>query len=551
MKNAQNRDNWKIAYILAMLLGAICFLGIYGWYVLNPLYTDWLLLGGDLKQHYLGWEYYRRGAWTFPIGLTDQLAYPNATSVIFTDSIPLFAVSFKLINGFLPEYFQYMGLWGLLSFMLQGLLTVMLLKEFRLTKVQALLTCPLLIVAPTVIEKMFRHTSLGGQWIILCALLLYVKHRDEYQDVKKTSMKWGLLGLLIASVHLYFLPMCGMILGGYILCSFGKEKRIAVKYVLPGITFMVGIVGNTFLLGGFVSGNGGMGDGLGECSFNLNGFFNAKGYSRFFPSLKMCYDWQYEGFAYLGLGAFILLAFSLMYIIAISIKRNNEIKKDYVLYGGIAVLVAMGLIAFAASPKVTFGDKLLFEWPDIDIIIKYWSYFRSSGRIIWPVCYMLDILAIVGTVRFCDRYVKSKQVGILILGMCVALQFVDLSERLSYQHDSFDQVVMYESTLENEIWDKLQEYEGVEHVVWAARYWDNSQIMELATYALKNHMTMNAFYFARYLDVWEDTQNFYLQNKNDSCVYVSKIEEIDELKQQGLYVYEAGDFAVGTTFLIK
>ncbi len=82
-------ENDRVLYGLAALAGALAFVMIYGINVLNPVYDDWLLGQGDLTQHYLGWCFYRRGSWTFPIGLTDNLAYPSYTSVIFTDSIPL------------------------------------------------------------------------------------------------------------------------------------------------------------------------------------------------------------------------------------------------------------------------------------------------------------------------------------------------------------------------------------------------------------------------------------------------------------------------------
>lgn len=55
--------------------------------ILNPMYTDWLMNGEDLTQHYFGWKAYRESGWHFPIGMTDTLAYPNLTTVVFTDSI--------------------------------------------------------------------------------------------------------------------------------------------------------------------------------------------------------------------------------------------------------------------------------------------------------------------------------------------------------------------------------------------------------------------------------------------------------------------------------
>ena len=95
---------------MGAILGAIFFIIIYGFCVLDPTYDEWLLGKGDLTQHYLGWCFYRRSEWTFPVGLTNQLAYPTYTSVIFTDSIPVFAVFFKLLSPLLPETFQYFGL---------------------------------------------------------------------------------------------------------------------------------------------------------------------------------------------------------------------------------------------------------------------------------------------------------------------------------------------------------------------------------------------------------------------------------------------------------
>ena len=96
----------NMTVLIAGTIGAFVFITIYGTKILNPCYTDWLMSGGDLSQHYLGWKMYRNGDWTFPIGLTDQLAYPHYTSVIFTDSIPVFAVFFKLISPILPNDFQ-------------------------------------------------------------------------------------------------------------------------------------------------------------------------------------------------------------------------------------------------------------------------------------------------------------------------------------------------------------------------------------------------------------------------------------------------------------
>ena len=93
-----------------------------------------------------------------------------------------------------------------------------------------------------------------------------------------------MIGGLIASIHLYFLPMCGMFLAGYIFCSFIKEKRVEIKYALPGVAFCGCLFGVTYLLGGFSSHANLSDAGLGDCSFNLNGFINSN---------FVCADFQY------------------------------------------------------------------------------------------------------------------------------------------------------------------------------------------------------------------------------------------------------------------
>lgn len=87
---------WAIM-LLSGLIGAILFMLIYGVKILNPTYEDWLFEGGDLTQHYLGWIFYRRSDWHFPLGLIDNILGNIKISVMYTDSLPLFAIFFKLL----------------------------------------------------------------------------------------------------------------------------------------------------------------------------------------------------------------------------------------------------------------------------------------------------------------------------------------------------------------------------------------------------------------------------------------------------------------------
>ena len=113
-------DSKCFVFAFSGFLGAVFFIHIYGIRVLNPMYTDWLMVGGDTTQHYLGFEFFRSSEWSFPIGLTEGIIYPYKESVMFSDSIPLFAIFFKAISFLLPDNFQYFGWFGILMYILQG-----------------------------------------------------------------------------------------------------------------------------------------------------------------------------------------------------------------------------------------------------------------------------------------------------------------------------------------------------------------------------------------------------------------------------------------------
>lgn len=545
-------ENDRVLYGLAAFAGALAFVMIYGINVLNPVYDDWLLGQGDLTQHYLGWCFYRRGSWTFPIGLTDNLAYPSYTSVIFTDSIPLLAVFFKALSPLLPGTFQYFGWWGIASFALQGVFAAKILREFLTGRLQILVGSMFFVVSPIVIERMFRHTALGGHWLVLAAIYLFVRHRKDYHNVRYTTLCWGIVGGLTAAVHLYFLPMCGAFLCGYILCSFLRDRGIRWRHLLPGIAFAGVLFISTYLLGGF-STRAGSGDvGLGEWSFNLNGFFNAKGYSRFLDALPMYCDGQYEGFAYLGIGIFGLMAVAVVYLMLELVRNHGGSMRRYVIEILVGILISVGLIVFAASPVVTWNDRLLFVLTDSSTLTHYWSIFRSTGRIVWPVCYLIYIVVIVCNGKIWENYIKNRaaaMIPFLLLTGCCILQMVDISGKLYEQRERFAPRRTYVSALQDGIWDELAEREGLAHFVWVSNSYENRQILEMAKWAYDNMLTMNIFYFARGLSVIEDTQ-YSVQHPDDSYVFVFKPEELPEYLDCGLNFYEADGYIVGTTFAL-
>lgn len=534
--------------IVAALLGGIAFVLIYGVKILNPLYTDWLLTGGDPSQHYLGWEFFRRSDWYFPLGLTDQLAYPLKTSVIYTDSIPIFAVFFKLFRSILPQQFQYFGIWGLLCFVLQGYYAAKILGERSSSKTVILAGSIFFIVSPIMVFRMYYHTALAAHWLILLAIYFYFKHEKEYRDIFKPVMQWGILGILIGSIHLYFVPMCGAILLGYILCSIWKERKIRIRFFYPGISFSVGLFLTVYLLGGFSSGADTGTNNLGLFSFNLNAFLNPMSYSTLLKNTSL-WDWpfytqgQYEGFSYLGMGIILLCACGIVLMI-----RNIFRRRKPSVYQIMTVLMSVGLIVMAASPTITWNDKLLLQLPYSSTIYKYWGIFGSCGRMAWPVVYFLMIFGItsIGNMKW-----KRKEISNVIIILACLVQVIDLSGQLYKRHENYSKKVVYQSPLAGTVWDDIISTGEYKHVVWVTHNVDHDDVIQVAVYAMRNDMTMGNFYFARGIDKRDITEE-QLQNTSEDCVYVflksdDTFEyEIYENYEDVLHFYPCGDYMIGT-----
>ena len=104
----QKRDP---SFLYPLLLGAIAFFIVVGFEPLNPVNAGWILGRLDPTQHYLGWLFYRNSEWTFPIGLNPLFGQDLSSSIVYSDSIPLLAIPFKLLGPLLPERFHYFGIW--------------------------------------------------------------------------------------------------------------------------------------------------------------------------------------------------------------------------------------------------------------------------------------------------------------------------------------------------------------------------------------------------------------------------------------------------------
>ncbi len=493
-----SRGNRIILFLIGALLGAVCFIGVYGVRVLDPSYDDWLLLGDmDLRQHYIGFCHFRQSRWQFPIGLIETLSYPMSMSVIYTDSIPLLAVLFKLLAWFLPVKFQYFGWAGLLSFMLMGGFSCLLLSRFVKNRALCALCSLFFILSYPVIQRMFYHTALAAQWIIILALVLWF-FEEELTVVKRTVL-WCIMGLLCVGIHSYFLPMAGLIL----LCAVaeevmaGKEKAL-FNGMMELAGFCLTALTALFVLGGFYGGTSAVGEGLGTFSANLNTFINPLKDGKLYPGLPLYYDFQYEGFAYLGGGCLLLLVLSGLILIVFSaagyLKPAEYIKKHS--KAVLSLCLFLVTLALAVFPIVSFDKVKLFGVPYPGFIRKLLGIFRSNGRFIWVCFYLLLLAGCAGSVRLIQYCVKGRK-GVIISFVSVSaallLQLCDISGMLKGKYDYFAAEQHYQT-----LWERIEPVKDIEsYSGFVFMYNDNDILMDTAYYGYLHGMWQNNYYYAR------------------------------------------------------
>lgn len=122
------------------------------------------------------------------------------------------------------------------------------------------------------------------------------------------------------------------------------------------------------------------------------------------------------GFNYLGLGVIILVVISIFAIMSKKVRDLKIIKENVPL-----IIMCVGLTIFAISNKVAIG-LFEFEYEIPDGLLSFANVFRASGRMFWPVLYLIMLVGIAIVVKG-----FSKRAAGLILGFVLLIQIVDTS----------------------------------------------------------------------------------------------------------------------------
>lgn len=507
-KELEKNNRIVLSFYIGAIIGAVVFILIYGIKVLDVTYDDFLMSYHlDLTQHYLGWRMYRNSSWHFPIGLCDTNIYPYMSSVVYTDSIPLFAVIFKLLSPVLPSRFQYFGLFGIICFMLQGGMASLLLRK-RIKNIILIGIGSLFFVTGIVfVNRMFWQTALSAHFLILAAFVLYA-YRKELSDIRKIVL-WTILGVLSVSIHFYLYGMVSVLFGGFCLLEslykLPRVKDFIKTFLSYMIVYLAATISIFFLLGGFY-GTVNVAKMYDEpAGADINGLFESMGLSSFFVKGDVV---KLESFCYIGIGVGILFIPSVFFAIY-KIKEKWKSKKiEIVIYS----LLFLFFVMFSLSPTVMFNDETLFNItfiPDF-IVQNSWGLFRNCGRFMWPVMYFIMYIAI----SYSENVLKKSYPYVLTFVLFIQLfefggyykKRNDIIDSLAYRVCPADFLYSYDL-------NGIKHIQFMQNYIWDDYYSDEDCFYQFVGYsrlAMDKGMTVSNFHFARDYD-------YIVQEQIDKC----------------------------------
>lgn len=392
-------------------LAVALFSVFFHWQILDISNVAWLLRGTDNGENALGLH-----AWLHDPApgflRTFLLNAPEGTGLLFTDSNPLLSALAFPFRGLLPADAQLIGWWLLACLFLQLFFAWKLLQRHAPNELA--LWCGVLLLAalPSLFNRIV-HVNLMAHWLILWALW-------RFMDPERSASNrgWAVLIAITAFIHSYLLVMVGAIWASAMLERFWKNPKAAPRLLAECAAILGMVVAIAWSLGVFEphwpSGN------YGAFAMPLDALWNPgiQGYSTFLPAIEQRPGRGFEGFQYLGLGLLILLP--LAAVLARRLPRPATDAPDSLARLKWLVPALIALTALAISTYPDFAGQRLQRYPLPDNIAVALDAVRASGRLFWPVAYVL----VFAGIRILFR-LEPRRAGLVLAALAV-VQTADL-----------------------------------------------------------------------------------------------------------------------------
>ncbi|MGI6245098.1 MAG: DUF6311 domain-containing protein [Pseudochelatococcus sp.] len=414
MHSSDDRLSAALSYAFAFILGAsICFT-VFPLVFLWPEGVAGQALPPDFTQHVVGQRYYIAEPWGWPPLEMTRLNFPDGAHAGFTDSIPLLAMPLKALSFLLPPGFHGFGLWYAVAWIMQPVAAVWCLRAAGERRLLPAACIALIAISMPTWWSRFLHASLCGHFLIWISLGLYFHLSRE--NGPRYWMIAAIVQIAILFVHPYLWAMTAVFLLAVPLTHlFNGDRRWRSSLPAAALAVLVSIA--MAWLSGYFGAHGGRGYGI--YGMNLLSPFWPSGSSLLPFDLPMLYtapEGAWEGYQYLGAGV-------LAGLLCLVVVRRGRLLADLRRHVGLA-LVSAFLIVFSLSSTIGIGGFIVADVYATHgfsgFIDSLFDHFRSSGRMFWPVAYLLVLAVVLGLARM-----RNALLGASLLLAVAVLQFAD------------------------------------------------------------------------------------------------------------------------------
>lgn len=420
---AKNR-NEALEILVACGLALLLFFYLTQGKILDVSYYGWIE-SFDPANNLIGWLFFKNTPLLQnPIGLNNPYGRELGGSIVYSDSIPLLAIICKIFFKNSAQNFQYFGWWLLSCFLLQAIFATLLLRKISDEIFFRIFAATFFIFAPILTNRMVMnecggHYALCAHWLLLASILLYLRE-------KFSGILWFILIAIASGVHFYLCFMVALVWLADLAQKF-LQKKLNLWQIFANLSASVTtLFFILFEFGYFTVGiqNSGMG-GYDIFKMNLLAPFDSNGiWSKILPDFSQSAG-EYEGFNFLGIGVISLGATAA--IAALTHRQKINLKKFLPL-----ATLSLFLFFFSLSNKISLGSVELTNFKLPIIVNELSTIFRASGRMFWPVYYLLIFSAL-----YLISKNFSKNSAIFLVGFFAALQLFDSTNGFAKSRKNF------------------------------------------------------------------------------------------------------------------
>ena len=331
---------------------------------------------------------------------------PEGASIAFTDSIPLAALAFKPFRHWFPIGFHYIGAWHTVAYILQAVAAAFLVRAANQRSLIATLAAVCLALMQLAFLNRLGHTALLTQGYLILGLALYFLGLKASKQFKSITLYFTLLWIIALLTHPYLFAMVGALYMAFLGDHFIRFRhwKSCVIALVGSVTIVLAVL----IVCGYLGKNAGN-PGYGYASMNLLSPFYG---GRLAPISVVAPSWSWEGFNYLGVGLMAALVITGI----LHWRWLLHLPRRYPALTGIACLLTI----YAFSNRVFLGSKELIHYDLFYPIQVICSIFFQSGRMFWPVGYLLMLVGLLGVLRNPNHVIVA-----LSLLLVVSLQYYD------------------------------------------------------------------------------------------------------------------------------